>query len=163
MIIKIPKKGSLSDCNNWRGITLLSVPSKIFCKVILQRITQAVDDLLRNEQSGFRKGRGCTENIFTLRNILEQCTEWNRELYVNFIDYEKAFDSIHRDSLWQILRAYGIPQRIINIIKCFCSNFTCCIGQGDLRQGCVMSNNGRSAKRYKMDPFYYTRRPRLRG
>ena len=148
VIIKIPKKGSLSDCNNWRGITLLSVPSKIFCKVIIQRITQAVDDLLRNEQSGFRKGRGCTDNIFTLRNILEQCTEWNRELYVNFIDYEKAFDSIHRDSLWQILRAYGIPQRIINIIKCFYSNFTCCIGQRDLsfevktgvRQGCVMSS-----------------------
>ena len=87
MIIKIPKKGSLSDCNYWRGITLLSVPSKIFCKVIIQCITQAVDDLLRNEQSGIRKGRGCTDNIFTLRNILEQCTEWNRELYVNFIDY----------------------------------------------------------------------------
>ena len=68
-----------------------------------QRITQAVDDLLRNEQSGFRKGRGCTHHIFTLRNILEQCTEWNRELYVNFIDYEKAFDSINRDSLWQIV------------------------------------------------------------
>ena len=68
-------------------------------------------------------------------------------MYVNFIDYEKAFDSIHRDSLWQILRAYGIPQRIIDIIKCFYSNFTCCIGQGDLsfevktgvRQGCVMT------------------------
>ena len=148
VIIKIPKKGSLSDCNNWRGITLLSVPSKIFCKVIIQRIIQAVDDLLRNEQSGFRKGRGCTDNIFTLRNILKQCSDWNRELYVNFIDHEEAFDSIHRDSLWQILRAYGIPQRIINIIKCFYSNFTCCIDQGDLsfevktgiRQGCVMSS-----------------------
>ena len=148
LIVKISKKWSLSDCNNWQGITLLSVPSKIFCKIIIQRITQAVDDLLRNEQSAFCKRRGCTDNIFTLRNILEQCTEWNRELYVNFIDYEKAFDSIHRDSLWQILRAYGIPQRIINIIKCFYSNFTCCIGQGDLsfevktgvRQGCVMSS-----------------------
>ena len=100
VMIKIPKKGSLSDCNNWRGITLLSVPSKIFCKVIIQCITQAVDDLLRNEQSGIRKGRGCTDNIFTLRNILEQYTEWNSELYINFIVYEKAFDSIHRDSLW---------------------------------------------------------------
>lgn len=109
MIIKIPKKGSLSDSNNWRGITLLSVLRKIFCKVIIQRITQAVADILRNEQSGFRKGRGCTDHKFTLRNILEQCTEWNRELHVNFIDYEKAFDSIHRGSLWQILRAYGIP------------------------------------------------------
>ena len=122
--------------------------SKIFCKVIKQPIPQAVDDVLRNEQAGFLKGRGCTGQIFTLRNILEQCTEWNRQLYVNFIDYEKAFDSIHRDSLWQILRAYGIPQRIVNIIKCFYSNFTCCVGQGDLscevktgvRQGCVMSS-----------------------
>lgn len=73
VIIKIPQKGSLSDCNNWRGITLLSVPSKIFCKVITQRITQAVDDILRKEQSGFRKGRGCTDHIFTLWNVLEQC------------------------------------------------------------------------------------------
>ena len=86
MIIKIPKKGSLSDCNNWRGITLLSVPSKISCKVITLRITQAVDDILRNEQAEFRKGCGCTDQIFTLRNILEQCTEWNRQLYVNFTD-----------------------------------------------------------------------------
>ena len=132
VIIKIPKKGSLSDCDNRRGITLLSVPSKNFCKVIIHRIIQAVFDILRNEQAGFRKGRGCTDHIFTLRNILEQFTEWNRQLYINFIGYEKAFDSIHRDSLWQILRAYGIPQRFVNIIKCFYSNFTCCVGQGDL-------------------------------
>ena len=92
VIIKIPKKGSLSDCNNWRRVTLLSVPSKIFCKVIIQRITKAVDDVLRNEQAGFRKGCRCADQIFTLRNILEQCSEWNRQLYVNFIDYEKAFD-----------------------------------------------------------------------
>ena len=56
VVIKIPKKGSLSDCNNWRGITLLSVPSKIFCKVIIQHITQAVDDILRNKQARFCKG-----------------------------------------------------------------------------------------------------------
>ena len=109
----IPKKGSLSNYNNWRGNTLLSVPSKIFCKVIIQRITQAVDDILRNEQAGFCKGNGCGDQIFTLRKILEQCTEWNRQFYVNFTGYEKEFDSIHRDSLGQILRAYGISQRIV--------------------------------------------------
>ena len=75
------------------------MPSLIFCKVIIQLITQAVDDILGNEQAGFRKGHGCKDHIFTLRNILEQCTEWNRQLYVNFIDYEKAFDSIHREGL----------------------------------------------------------------
>ena len=62
---------------NWCGITVLSVLSNVFCKVIIQRITQlqAVDDILLKEQVRFRKGRGCRDQIFTLRNILEQCTE----------------------------------------------------------------------------------------
>ena len=52
-------------------LPFFSVPSKIFCKVITQRITKAVDDVLRNEQAGFRKGCRCVDQIFTLRNILE--------------------------------------------------------------------------------------------
>jgi len=83
VIVKIPKKRTLSDCNNWRGITLLSVPSKILAKVIIRRILDAVDDALRKEQAGFREQRGCIDQIFTLRNIIEQCTEWQRQLYVN--------------------------------------------------------------------------------
>ena len=146
-IVKVPKKGNLTDCNNWRGITLLSIPSKILCKIIIRRIEPALDKILRKEQAGFRRGRGCAEHIFALRNIIEQCTEWQRQLYVNFIDYEKAFDSIHRDSLWKILRSYGVPTKMINIIKQYYKNFSCTIGTSDLsfevksgvRQGCVMS------------------------
>ena len=95
IIIKLPKKGNLQECSNWRGITLLSIPSKILAKVIMKRISEAVDKKLRKEQAGFRKGRGCIEQIFALRNIIEQCTEWQRQLYVNFVDFEKAFDSLH--------------------------------------------------------------------
>ena len=148
IIIKIPKKGNLQDCNNWRGITLLSVPSKILCKIIIQRINQAVDNQLRKEQAGFRKDKSCIDHIFTLRNIIEQCTEWNRQLYINFVDFEKAFDSIHRESLWKILRTYGIPTKIIQVIQAFYKNFTCNVGSTKLnfeiksgvRQGCVMSS-----------------------
>jgi hypothetical protein len=75
IIIKLPKKGAQNDCNNWRGITLLSVPSKILAKIIIQRITDSVDKSLRKEQAGFRKNRGCIDQIFALRNIIEQCTE----------------------------------------------------------------------------------------
>ena len=146
-IIKIPKKGALSDCNNWRGITLLSIPSKVLAKVIIGRIYEAVDVILRKEQAGFRKGRNCTEQIFALRNIIEQCTEWQRQLYINFVDFEKAFDSVHRDSLWRILRAYGIPAHMVNLIKSFYSNYSCCMKGSNIwfevktgvRQGCVMS------------------------
>ncbi|XP_035829459.1 uncharacterized protein LOC101855698 [Aplysia californica] len=103
VIVKVPKKGALRDCNNWRGITLLSVPSKILAKIIINRMSDAVDSCLRKEQAGFRKERRCTDQIFALRNIIEQCTEWQRHLYVNFVDFEKAFDSVHRESLWYIL------------------------------------------------------------
>ena len=65
VIIKLPKKGSLKDCNNWRGITLLSTPGKVFSRVLLNRLQDAVDCTLRDEQAGFRKGCSCTEQIFT--------------------------------------------------------------------------------------------------
>ena len=55
VIIRTPKKGALSDCNNWRGITLLSVPSKILAKIIIKQISDALDTGLRKEQPGFRR------------------------------------------------------------------------------------------------------------
>ena len=115
--------------------------------VIVKRLSLAVNEVLRQEQAGFRKGRGCTEHIFSLRNIIEQCHEWQRGLYINFIDFQKAFDSVHRESLWSIPRAYGIPAHIVQVIKQFHTDFCCSVGGSDLsfhvksgvRQGCVMS------------------------
>jgi hypothetical protein len=141
IIIKLAKKGALSDCNNWHGITLLSIPSKIKAKIIIQRITDAIDKQLREEQAGFHKGRGCIDQIF------EQCTEWQRQLYINFVDFQKAFDSINRKSLWRILRAYGIPKEIVELNKSFYNNFTCGVGHSNIwfaveigvTQGFVMS------------------------
>ena len=118
-IIRIPKKGALNDCNNWRGITLLSIPSKILAKIIMNRLSNVVERRLREEQAVFIKGKGCIDQIFSLRNIIEQCTEWQRKLFINFVDFEKAFDS----SLWKILRHYGIPQKIVSVV--FYNNFNC--------------------------------------
>ncbi|XP_032397549.1 uncharacterized protein LOC116705458 [Etheostoma spectabile] len=86
-LIKIPKKGDLSDCNNYRGITLLSVPGKVFNRVLLERMKETVDSQLRDEQTGFRQNRSCTDQIATLRIIVEQSLEWKSSLYINFIDH----------------------------------------------------------------------------
>ena len=75
IIVKLPKKGNLADCNNWRGVTLLSVPGKALSSVLLERLRDTADDRLREEQAGFTKGRSCCEQIFTLRNIIGQCAE----------------------------------------------------------------------------------------
>ena len=117
LLIKLPKKGDLSYCKNWRGIMLLSMASKVFCRVILERIKTALDEKLREEQAGFWAGRSCMDQIATLRIIVEQSIEWQSSLYINFIDFEKAFDSISRDVLWRLLRHYGMPDKIVTIIR----------------------------------------------
>ncbi|VDP69745.1 unnamed protein product [Schistosoma curassoni] len=76
-----------------------------------------VDAQLRNQQAGFRKDRSCTDQIATLRISVGQSIEWNSSLYINFIDYEKAFDSVDRTLLWKLLRHYSVPQKIVNIIQ----------------------------------------------
>jgi len=130
LIVKLPKKGNLKECKNWRGITLLSVVSKVMGRIVIDRIRTGVESKLRKEQASFRPGRGTTEQIFLLRNIIEQSIEWQSSLYVNFIDFEKAFDSVHRDSLWLIMRSYGIPSTIINMVKVLYADFECAVVDG---------------------------------
>ena len=109
-----------------------------------------VDRVLRDEQAGFRQERSCTDQIATLRIIIEQTIEWQTSLYLTFIDFEKAFDSIDHQILWSILRHYDIPEKIIAIIQQLYKRFTCqVIHSGSLtypfpvstgvRQGCLLS------------------------
>ena len=109
LIVKIQKKGDLTECGNWRGITLTCIPSKVFGRVLIDRIKDRVNSKLRDEEAGFRSGRGTVEQIFILRNIVEQVVEWQATLYIKFVDFEKAFDSLHRESLWKIMESYRIP------------------------------------------------------
>ena len=53
-------------------------------------------------------------HLFILRNTIEQVVEWQATLYITFVDFEKAFDSVHRESLWKIMESYGIPRKIIH-------------------------------------------------
>ena len=116
-IVKLPKKGTLDQCKNYRGISLLSVPGKVLSRIMLDRLKIELDKQLREEQAGFRSERSCTDQIATLRIIIEQSLEWNSPLYVNFIDFEKAFDSVNREFLWKVMRHYGIPEKFVMIIK----------------------------------------------
>ena len=149
-IVKLPKKGDLSRCENYRGVTLMSVPGKVFNRILLERMKDAVDVRLRDHQAGFRRDRSCADQIATLRIIVEQSLEWNSSLYVNFVDFFKAFDSLHRDTLWQLLRHYGIPAKMTRIIKESYEGMACQVVHGgqltrhfdvktDVRQGCLLS------------------------
>ena len=75
LIVKLPKKGHFGECNNWRGITLLPITSKVFSKIIHTGLVAVLDEHIRQEQAGFCPVCSCCEHIFTLRQVLEQSKE----------------------------------------------------------------------------------------
>ena len=118
LLVSIHKKGSQSDCDNYRRISLLSVPSKVFTKIISNRLKPHVELLLRENQCGFHKGCGCNDQIYTLQALMDKPREFHQPLYMCFIDYCKAYDSLNHDTLWAILQwCYHLPKKLLTIIR----------------------------------------------
>ena len=105
----IPKKGDLTICDNWRGISLLDTIGKVFAKVIQMRLQKVAEEVLSDSQCGFRAARGCTDMIFCVRQLIEKAREHNTKLYLLFVDLRKAYDSVPRQALWVTLKKFGIP------------------------------------------------------
>ena len=116
-IIPIPKKGDLSKGGNYRGISLNAVIAKIVNRLILNRIQPILDPFLRPNQNGFRPGRTTTSQILALRRIIEGVKSNKLPAVLLFLDFRKAFDSIHRGKMLKILKAYDIPEELINAIS----------------------------------------------
>ena len=116
-LIPIPKTGDLGFTANYRGIALSSVVAKLVNRMLLNRIQPKLDPHLRPNQNGFRPGRSTTAHILALRRIIEGVKRNNLKAVLLFVDFSKAFDSIHRGKMMKILRAYGIPEQLVNAIS----------------------------------------------
>ena len=81
LIITLPKKGDLKVCNNYRTLSLISHPSKVLLRIILNRLKNQAKEIIAEEQAGFMKGRSTVEQIFNLRSIIEKYQEHNQKLY----------------------------------------------------------------------------------
>jgi len=115
VIVPLHKKKDKMDCNNYRGISLLSHSSKVYSGIILSRLRRRTDEILAEEQAGFRAGLSTVDQIYKLRQLAEKGTEFNEEMYICYIDFKKAFDSIWRDGLWRVMRNMNYPEKIIRI------------------------------------------------
>ena len=112
----LPKSGDLSTTENYRGISLSVIAAKLVHKMLLNRIRPEIDKHLRPNQNGFRPGRSTTLHILALRRLIEGMKSHNLKAVLVFIDFTKAFDSIHRGRMMQILRAYDIPEKLVKAI-----------------------------------------------
>ena len=95
-LVTLPKKGDKQECQKYRGIMLLSVHRKVLNRIVLDKLKTRMDAKLRDHQAGFRIK---TDQLATLRIIVEQSMECESSMYGNFLDYEKAFDSLDRETL----------------------------------------------------------------
>ena len=110
-ILPFPKKGDLRLAKSYQGIiTLTSIAAKIYNALLRNSIEPKIDNILRKNQNGFRRNRSTTTQILTIRRILEGVQAKNLQATILFVDFIKAFDSIHRGKIEQILLAYNIPK-----------------------------------------------------
>eukprot|EP00752_Nemacystus_decipiens_P010806 g9612.t1 len=115
------KKGDRSNCNNFRGISPLSHVGKVLAKTITNRLTAfcEANDILPEEQCGFRPGRSTVCMLFVVRRLQELGRRRRIPLYMCFIDLQKAYDSVDRELLWKVLARAGIPAEMIAVIRKF--------------------------------------------
>ena len=150
-IVTIFKKGDRTDCWNNRGISLLSIAGKIFARILLNRLsTHITPDVVPETQCGFRGNRSTIYMIFSLRQLQEKCIEQDRPLYMVFVDFSKAFDTVGRTALWQLLKKYGCTEKFTTIIEALHTGMTANVSVGGevsesfrvangVKQGCVLA------------------------
>ena len=147
------KKTDARICSNNRTIALISHASKVLLKVIQHRLDIYMDQEMAIEQAGFMKERGTRYQISNLRWMMERSIEYQRPIYMCFVDYSKAVDCVDHPMLWNMMEEMGIPEHnffYCTIIRSFFANQEAklrtgysdtesfSIGKG-VRQGCVPS------------------------
>ena len=150
LIITLPKKGNLQQCQNYRTISLISHPSKVMLKILFNRLKPQAERIIAEEQAGFRAGRSTTEQIFNLRIICERYLQHQQDLYHVFIDFKKAFDRVWHAALWATMNLYNISNNLIKVMQNLYDKATSAVylnnSIGDwfrttvgVRQGCLLS------------------------
>ena len=150
LVIKLPKKGNLQLCQNYRTISLISHPSKVMLKIIINRLHPQAEEIIAEEQTDFRAGRSTAEQISNLRNLCEKYLQHQQNLYHVFIDFKKVFHRVWSEALWAAMRKYSINANIIRAIENLYDTAQSAVlfngGTGEwfrttvgVRQGCLLS------------------------
>ena len=149
-LVPLYKKGDRMKCDNYRGVSLLSVPGKVLSLILLERLKKIIEPQLQEAQCGFREGRGTTDQIWAVRQVVEKSLEHHSELCLCFIDLSKAYDSVNREALMAVLRKYGVPGHTVSLVEQMYAGTWCRVKlegevserfevQTGVRQGCVLS------------------------
>lgn len=122
LIVPLAKKGDLKKCTNYRTISLISHPSKVLLKVISNRLKTKAENILAEEQAGFRSGRSTSEQIANVRILGEKYRDHQMEIHHNFIDFKKAFDRVWGKALWLVMEKHNMGAGLVKVIESLYEN-----------------------------------------
>ena len=117
VFIPVPKKGNAKECSNYHTIALISHPSEVMLKILQARLQPYMNHEIPDVQAGFRKGRGTRDQIANICWIIEKAREFQKNIYLCFIEYAKAFDCVDHNKLWNILKEMGIPDHLTCLVR----------------------------------------------
>ena len=117
----LPKKSDRSDCNNFRGISLVSHAGKVLLKIVASHLSDfcKAQQILPEEQCGFRPARSTIDMLFVVHRLQELGRQRKIQLYMCFVDLQKAYDTVDRELLWKVLARAGVPSVMIDVIRQF--------------------------------------------
>ena len=113
VITPIFKRCDRREPKNYRGVSILNTCYKIYSKILNIKLQNYSEAFMTETQNGFRKGWSCTDPTFCLKLLIEKRGEFNLETHLLFIDYEKAFDNIQRQILFNILKFKTYSRHIV--------------------------------------------------
>ncbi|KAK3574271.1 hypothetical protein QTP86_004382 [Hemibagrus guttatus] len=117
VVIPLFRKGDRRVCSNYRGITLLSLPGKVYSRVLEWRVRPLVKPRIQEEQCGFRPSRGTLDQLYNLHRVLEGSWEFAQPVHMCFVDLEKAFNHVPCGILWEMLWEYGVRGPLLRAVR----------------------------------------------
>ena len=134
-IVAVFKKGDIYDVNNYRGIALVNSILKIFLKIVNYRLTQEIEelDIISVYQAGFRVNEEGIQHVATLLEVVKRREFSNKDTFICFIDFEKAYDNVDHGILFRKLKKIGISKYLVNVVKNLYKETRMKVKIGDLR------------------------------
>ncbi len=109
---------------------LQSVPGNVYGRILTARLMEVTQRKESEEQGGFRKGKGCVDQIFAMKRSVEEYLGKDKKLYVAFMDLKKAYDKVYREALWSVLKISGVGRQILKGIQAFYRQANVCVRMG---------------------------------
>lgn len=106
----------MKKVTNYRVISLLDITYKVLSIAILKKLEMYAVDIVEEYQCGFKKGKSTTNHIYTLRKLMEEYYEFNKDLHMLSVNFKRAYDSINFEQLWITLRNFRIPDQLVRLV-----------------------------------------------